>query len=148
MREANALLSWNLSLSSRRLVDHNPCGMCPLVLLVCWQGHSNLSIHPQLALIVFRSSPNITRAYQENMMPSAHDPASLLVLLGILTLSYFAARRMFGSSHDPREPPLAPQSIPILGHLIGLSRLKFNYYVDLRYLKALLKPLLYEVQID
>ncbi|CAN8100028.1 unnamed protein product [Discula destructiva] len=38
---------------------------------------------------------------------------------------------MFGSSHDPREPPLAPQSIPVVGHLIGLSRSKFNYYVEL-----------------
>lgn len=67
------------------------------------------------------------------MPPSlAHDPASLLVALGVLTLSYLAARKMFGSSHDPREPPLAPQSIPVVGHLIGLSRSKFNYYVDLR----------------
>lgn len=62
----------------------------------------------------------------------AHDPASLLVLLVVLSLSFFAARKMFGPSHDPREPPLAPQSIPVVGHLIGLSRSKFNYYVDLR----------------
>lgn len=62
----------------------------------------------------------------------AHDPASLLVLLGVLILSFFAACKMFGSSHDPREPPQAPQSVPIVGHLIGLSRSKFNYYVQLR----------------
>ncbi|KAK4120030.1 putative cytochrome P450 [Parathielavia appendiculata] len=36
---------------------------------------------------------------------------------------------MFG--HDPREPPLAPTSIPLIGHLVGLSRSKFNYYVEL-----------------
>lgn len=59
------------------------------------------------------------------------DPILLLVSIGVVTLSSFAALKMFG--HDPREPPLAPQSIPILGHLIGLSRSKFNYYVDLRY---------------
>lgn len=62
----------------------------------------------------------------------ALDQTSLLVLLGVLVLSFFAARTMFGSSHDPREPPLAPQSIPIVGHLVGLSRSKFNYYVELR----------------
>ncbi|KAF3766213.1 cytochrome P450 [Cryphonectria parasitica EP155] len=28
-------------------------------------------------------------------------------------------------------PPLAPQSIPIVGHVVGLSRYKFNYYVSL-----------------
>jgi hypothetical protein len=37
---------------------------------------------------------------------------------------------MFG--HDPREPPLAPQSIPLIGHMVGLSKSSFNYYIDLR----------------
>lgn len=63
----------------------------------------------------------------------ANEPASLLVLLGVLILTILAAYKMFGSSHDPQEPPLAPQSIPFIGHLIGLSRSKFNYYVELRY---------------
>ncbi|KEY64692.1 hypothetical protein S7711_02891 [Stachybotrys chartarum IBT 7711] len=36
---------------------------------------------------------------------------------------------MFG--HDAREEPLAPQSIPFVGHLAGPSQRKFNYYVDL-----------------
>lgn len=62
----------------------------------------------------------------------ACDSTSLSVLLVLLALSLLAARKMFGSSPDPREPPLAPQSIPVVGHLIGLSRSKFNYYVDLR----------------
>ncbi|KAI1206943.1 cytochrome P450 [Annulohypoxylon truncatum] len=53
----------------------------------------------------------------------------LLIFIGAVTLTYFLARKMWG--HDPREPPLAPQSIPIIGHMIGLSRSKFNYYVDL-----------------
>ncbi|KAL2017349.1 hypothetical protein VTK56DRAFT_2272 [Thermocarpiscus australiensis] len=59
-----------------------------------------------------------------------NDPTVLPVILtGLLTLGYFAARSMFG--HDPREQPLAPQSIPVIGHLVGLVRSKFNYYVDL-----------------
>ncbi|KAK3372601.1 putative cytochrome P450 [Podospora didyma] len=50
----------------------------------------------------------------------------LAILIGIATLGYLASRKL--SSHDPREPPLAPSAIPIIGHLIGLSRSKFNYY--------------------
>ncbi|KAK8057936.1 hypothetical protein PG996_011873 [Apiospora saccharicola] len=37
---------------------------------------------------------------------------------------------MFGG-HDPREPPLAPSSLPVVGHMVGMMRSKFNYYVDL-----------------
>ncbi|RYP77947.1 hypothetical protein DL771_000806 [Monosporascus sp. 5C6A] len=63
------------------------------------------------------------------MSPPTSDPIFLFIFTGVVTLTYFATRKMFG--HDPREPPLAPQSIPIVGHLVGLSRSKFNYYVDL-----------------
>lgn len=62
---------------------------------------------------------------------SADNPTLLLAIIGVLTIVTITARKVF--SHDPREPPLAPQSIPIIGHMIGLSRSKFNYYVDLRY---------------
>lgn len=62
---------------------------------------------------------------------SANNSTLLLLFIGVVTLVTIAARKMF--SHDPREPPLAPQSIPIIGHMIGLFRSKFNYYVDLRY---------------
>jgi hypothetical protein len=65
------------------------------------------------------------------------DSSFLLILAGLVTLAYFGARRMFG--HDPREPPLAPQSIPIVGHMVGLSRSSFNYYVDLRCVVFLFK---------
>ncbi|PVH95591.1 putative cytochrome P450 [Periconia macrospinosa] len=37
---------------------------------------------------------------------------------------------MFGG-HDPREPPLAPSSLPIVGHMVGLMNRKFNFYADL-----------------
>ncbi|KAI5921260.1 cytochrome P450 [Camillea tinctor] len=57
------------------------------------------------------------------------DPTLLLLFTGLVTLTYFTSRKMFG--HDPREPPPAPQSIPIVGHVVGLSRSSFNYYVDL-----------------
>lgn len=61
----------------------------------------------------------------------ANNSTLVLLFIGVVTLVTIAARKLF--SHDPREPPLAPQSIPIIGHIVGLSRSKFNYYVDLRY---------------
>ncbi|KAI0023466.1 cytochrome P450 [Xylariomycetidae sp. FL0641] len=57
------------------------------------------------------------------------SPSPLLVAFGVVALSYVATRMLVG--HDPREPPLAPQSIPLVGHMVGLSRRAFNYYVDL-----------------
>lgn len=60
---------------------------------------------------------------------AASNPTLLLVITGFATVIYLATRKLFG--HDPREPPLAPQSIPIIGHLVGLSQSKFNYYVEL-----------------
>lgn len=65
------------------------------------------------------------------MACSANNSTLLLLFIGVVTLVIIAARKMF--SHDPREPPLAPQAIPMIGHMVGLSRSKFNYYVDLRY---------------
>ncbi|KAI1484241.1 cytochrome P450 [Daldinia eschscholtzii] len=63
------------------------------------------------------------------MTSSTSDYNILLISIAIIPLTYFFIRKMF--SHDPREPPLAPQSIPIIGHMVGLSRSKSNYYVDL-----------------
>lgn len=70
-------------------------------------------------------------------MPFGANYPVIIASIGVATLIYFVASKIFG--HDPREPPLAPQSIPILGHMIGLSRSKFNYYVDLRYCSSLIK---------
>lgn len=62
------------------------------------------------------------------MSSTATDPI-LLIITGIATIGYFAVRKMFG--HDSREPPLAPSSIPFIGHLVGLSRSSFDYYGEL-----------------
>lgn len=78
------------------------------------------------AILPSRYSPTIV-----GMPLGDNHPALLLIPIGVATLIYFAASKMFG--HDRREPPLAPQSIPFVGHMLGLSRSKFNYYVDLRY---------------
>ncbi|KAI1815748.1 cytochrome P450 [Poronia punctata] len=63
------------------------------------------------------------------MFFAADSSNFIIVLTGFVTLTYLVVRRMFG--HDQHEPPLAPQSIPIVGHMVGMSRSKFNYYVDL-----------------
>ncbi|KAI0390025.1 cytochrome P450 [Xylariaceae sp. FL0594] len=63
-------------------------------------------------------------------MPSSPILLTLLAGVAAVIFFYFAIYyKMFG--HDPREPPLAPQSIPLVGHMVGMSRGKFNYYVDL-----------------
>ncbi|KAK4204646.1 putative cytochrome P450 E-class, group IV [Triangularia verruculosa] len=58
------------------------------------------------------------------------DPRVLLaVLSGAITVGYLAIRKL--TDYDPREPPLAPQTIPIISHLIGLYQRTFNYYSDI-----------------
>ncbi|KAM7208167.1 Cytochrome P450 [Naviculisporaceae sp. PSN 640] len=54
----------------------------------------------------------------------------LIVASATLLAAYLVGTRMFGR-HDAREPPLAPQTIPFIGHMVGMARSKFNYYVDL-----------------
>ncbi|KAK4189459.1 cytochrome P450 [Podospora australis] len=51
-------------------------------------------------------------------------------LAGAATL-ILALHKLLQNYHDPREPPLAPQSIPFIGHLVGMSRRSFNYHADL-----------------
>ncbi|KAK4175218.1 putative cytochrome P450 E-class, group IV [Triangularia setosa] len=52
----------------------------------------------------------------------------LAILSGALTLGYLAIRKLV--DYDPREPPLAPQRIPIISHLLGLYQRTYNYYCD------------------
>ncbi|KAI1153113.1 putative cytochrome P450 [Nemania diffusa] len=64
------------------------------------------------------------------MAVSLNEPTGFVLLAGAFTVVYFFTRKMFGG-HDRREPPLAPQSIPLIGHMVGMSRSKFEYYVNL-----------------
>ncbi|KAK4652584.1 hypothetical protein QC762_501870 [Podospora pseudocomata] len=52
----------------------------------------------------------------------------LATVSGAVTLGYLAIRKLL--DYDPREPPLAPQRIPIISHMIGLYRRTYNYYSD------------------
>jgi len=66
---------------------------------------------------------------------STTDPTLLVVVVtGAATLVVVAVMsRML--SHDPREPPLAKSSIPIVGHMVGMATRKFDYYLDLWYVQ-------------
>ena len=57
---------------------------------------------------------------------------TLLLLLGLGTAAYFLLARSSESAQDTREPPTVSGSIPYIGHVIGIMRSKFNYYVQLR----------------
>ena len=54
----------------------------------------------------------------------------------ITAIALVLAGTIFLYSHltmqDPREPPQAPSAVPFIGHVVGLARSKFNYYVQLR----------------
>jgi hypothetical protein len=56
-----------------------------------------------------------------------------------LTVSAFTALaillcwRLWPSSLDPREPPIAPSKIPFIGHAIGMLRRQQRYLEALRY---------------
>ncbi|KAM0312147.1 hypothetical protein ACHAO8_006599 [Botrytis cinerea] len=57
-------------------------------------------------------------------------PRSLIIVtvLGILT---YLLLNFLCSVSDPLEPPIVTTRIPYIGHILGLGRRKFNYYVDL-----------------
>ncbi|KAK6082992.1 25-hydroxycholesterol 7-alpha-hydroxylase 1 [Seiridium cupressi] len=64
-------------------------------------------------------------------LPIGNSTIPLLAITSAATVTFLIARNMFG--HNPHEPPLAPSSIPIIGHVVGLSRSSFNYYTELRW---------------
>lgn len=55
----------------------------------------------------------------------------LMIILALCILTYILLTLLSITNSDPREPPTAPTRIPYIGHVLGLGRRKFNYYVDL-----------------
>ena len=70
-------------------------------------------------------------------MPFEALQTTSLVCLAIIVGTYLLLTRILGTMQDPREPPSVSGVIPYIGHVIGLMRSKFNYYVQLRYLTSL-----------
>ena len=65
------------------------------------------------------------------MDSSWHLTPTLLVAGAIGAITIYIA--LLQNKHDPREPPLAKSTIPVIGHAIGIMRKSFNYYAQLRY---------------
>ena len=55
------------------------------------------------------------------------------ILYVTLLISLFAALIIYflGPGYDPREPPVIPQSVPYIGHIIGLIRHGSGYFEHL-----------------
>lgn len=65
-------------------------------------------------------------------MASETLQTTLLMSLAIIVGTSLLLTRILGMMQDPREPPSVSSYIPYIGHIIGLMRSKFNYYVQLR----------------
>ncbi len=89
---------------------------------------------PHLPNSLLSLSPSSLIRFFSIAICMSNNTTSFLRFICLITIAFFATHKIFG--HDPREPPLAPQSIPIIGHMIGLSRRKFNYYIGLRYARG------------
>ena len=50
------------------------------------------------------------------------------LLFSIIAYSLF---HFLGPNYDPREPPVVPQTIPFIGHIIGLIRYGHGYFESL-----------------
>lgn len=57
----------------------------------------------------------------------------LLLFLLFVAGVYLLVNHFLVTKIDPKEPPLLPPKIPLVGHVIGLMRQKVYYYLDLRY---------------
>lgn len=57
---------------------------------------------------------------------------ALQILLAAFCV-YFILNHFFGFQYDSKEPPLVPQKIPYVGHLIGIVRYGPRYYSRVRY---------------
>ena len=60
------------------------------------------------------------------------DSLTLLLLLVLLAVLYALFEYVVAGKHDSREPPLIPQSIPYVGHLLGLIQIGSRYYAKVR----------------
>ncbi len=55
-----------------------------------------------------------------------------LAAFGVITI-FSGLQLLLRYVHDEREPPIAPTAVPFFGHMIGMSRKKTKYYIELRY---------------
>ena len=60
--------------------------------------------------------------------------ATLLLVLAIVSAALYALDYFYVPKQLPNEPPLVDQSIPYIGHIIGLLRHGTRYYQIIRYI--------------
>jgi hypothetical protein len=57
------------------------------------------------------------------------------VVVGTVTAIYVSFQLLLHFTQDKREPPSLDTAIPFLSPIIGMSRKKTKYYIELRYVK-------------
>ena len=55
-----------------------------------------------------------------------------LVGLFVLSLVVYIGNQRYKPKYDLKEPPVLPQKLPYIGHIIGFLFYGFSYYKDLR----------------
>ena len=67
-----------------------------------------------------------------NSLEATGTPKLWLVVSLILFIVAFTARKTLHVEYDAREPPIIPQSIPYVGHLISIARYGSSYYAMIK----------------
>jgi hypothetical protein len=63
-----------------------------------------------------------------------------LAVTGLIAVLYLLGRYL-SPQHEHQEPPLIPQRIPYIGHVLGLARKGVAYYLDIRLVQQRIKTL-------
>lgn len=56
----------------------------------------------------------------------------IAIIATILAVIVTAFNHFLGPAHDPKEPPVIPQKVPYVGHIIGLLQFGLRYFEILR----------------
>lgn len=57
---------------------------------------------------------------------------SLIVVVAIALACWFLLEKLINVPHNAKEPALIPQSVPYIGHLLGILRDGSHYYTKIR----------------
>lgn len=77
----------------------------------------------------------VTDALVDTLLPTMNmelPSTPVLLLLAIIASTFFIFKHFLEVSQDPEEPTLIPQTIPFVGHAIGILRNKMGYFRELR----------------
>lgn len=66
-------------------------------------------------------------------MEVSNSSVLLLLLAAVSAAAWYKLDSLYAPTQYPNEPPLVPQSIPYVGHILGLLRHGTRYYGITRY---------------